>query len=235
MAGVAAGLLAAPLMGVPQAPPAFAECNPYRTDNYETHYWAGTQRLSMPTAPRAVRANIEVKDTWVETQDFRFAVGYVMLRQNLASGGYAQVGWWEYDNQERHTFVQQTRSGGGFDNWFHPKHDPGEAPFYAVWQDPANDDYVYFVNGVEQERRPRDFFPQGASIVAEINSLATQMPGTLPAPQYVVNEHFNDADMYINGAYQDFNGSEYNTNTSLFGMKKINGRHYDVWDKLDCS
>lgn len=222
IAGLTAGLLAAPLAGHLLTTPAFAaECRPTRDPDGIT-YRNGTRRRDL--YPTAVRANIRVKDTWV--YDNTFAQSYV----GFFNGDFserASVGWIEFDSQHYHTQVRWTEPGGNMYTTFPPEPLESE-PRYAVWESFTTNEYVFYVKGVEIDRKP--LFASTADearIYSATSTAATQMPGT-PSTK----EHMKNSELRIGtGSLENFNGEEVNSKPAWFGMEKVNGRHYDVWDK----
>lgn len=188
-AAVAAALaLIMVLPGSAQAAGGGDGCNPNRPNNFLTYYFSG-EYGSAPGTYRGIQAYIDQYSPWVYPVSGAtdFTSQWVMLT-NTSGTQWAQVGWWEGADGNRHTFAQFEDPGYTF--WS----DTDYAPFpinedinYKVTYDPSctdGDCFRFFSNGQQINHSHYDWAPNMQEDSSEIHTQASQMPGGYDNPSY---------------------------------------------------
>ena len=70
------------------------------------------------------------------------------------------------------------------------------------------------------------YLPTLAQISGQTEDRQAQMPGGF---QRVMN--VTDASYYVNGSWQAFAGSAFNSNSSIYGQSTVSSRFFEIWDR----
>lgn len=142
---------------------------------------------------------------------------------------WAQVGWWEYDEDERHTFGQWIGPNSAVHTMFYdPPKSVGTYTYYTVLYNPSSGVFTFQVNGNTVDTFTAGFDPKDAQTGSEIKTLASQMPGG-----YNSHAVYTDNQVYMNGSWQAFNGVT-NYNSTYFGLSQPSTSEIQTWDQA-CS
>jgi hypothetical protein len=218
-------------------------CNPGRSNDFETHRWVGWKwGMSNGDKVGGVYSNIWNYSPWVYPVVNNFSTSWALLTYEHAvnrDADWAQAGWLEFRNGERHTFFQTHAVGQSPLTYF-------DAPTYPVntyvYYDTLEDYYPGYISfrvaGVNFEKIPDWFWPTEAQVSGETLSLADQMPGGYhSAGTY---EDLFDSSYYLNFAWHGFlpGAQIFNMNqgggdeSSHFGhTNPASGNNLSIWDK----
>jgi len=199
--------------------PALAKCQPNRTNNGQT-YWDGWLRGAGTVG--GIYSSILNYSPWV--QPGSQVTAWTML--NNGGSWWAQVGWWESPYGVRYTFVQWTPSAGQFQTHFWTPAQPvGQSTYYTTLWNYTPGKFTFQVASSTIDTETAAFTPNDGQAFGEINTLASQMPGALYAP-----EDFSNTNWWVSG-WSAFNGSPYDSSTTYFNIAKYSSTHLQIGDK----
>lgn len=202
---------------------AVASCNPYRWNDGVT-YFDGWATPSEPSIVTVNTSNIfNYPNPYVYSGSGVFA--WVMLN---GPSSYAQVGW-VVDYNGRHTFTEWTGPyGSGFNFSISPQ-TPGITSWYEVYMG-SGTKYCFAVNGANVGCTiDLGWWPHYAQDLAEIHTLADQMPGGSS-----VQEIWSNAFIYYSGAQHNFNGNVSDLYNNYFHNQLVSQTQDKIYD-LACS
>lgn len=214
-----------------QSSPASAKCWPNRVNNQVGYHngwytWNGS-------AWGGIYGQIFEYSPWVQPDPLAqfWSSAWVMLNWPSGAGSWAQIGWVEFQGDDRRMFSQVLLvNGDGLTRYGDPQ-PLGTYPYYSVLYNNVPGYFTFFVNGFEivDWRHYSDFVPTYATISGEINTLATQMPGG-----YNTSEGFFDVNVWQGQwwPYDFFHPRVFpvNDNPSEFGQLAVSQTQAYIWD-----
>jgi hypothetical protein len=200
--------------------PAQAKCQPSGRGNDGSHYWTGSARYPNATVG-GVYSNILNYSPWVQPGYSDF--GYSMLR--TADGAkYAQVGWQEDAGGARYTFDEWTHDGTWSRDHKSAYATNSHTYYTTLWGNTPGY-FTFQTAGSTWETKPAQFTPNGAEIMGEVQTSASQMPG-----ESGNHEDFTAMNIFI-GSWQAFSGDDYNSSTSWYSTSVLSTSQHQAWDK----
>jgi hypothetical protein len=146
---------------------------------------------------------------------------------------YAQIGWEEQPGGVRCDFYEYAVAGiRRAGACWTPGEPVGSVHQYQVLYNNTPGEFTYFRDGTQYASTSADFTPNDGVIAGEIQTLASQMPGSV-----TVNESFQTSYYWAGGAWNAFNGAPYlqpknDANAQkYFGYVNSNWYESQIWDK----
>jgi hypothetical protein len=215
---------------------------PRSPSNYPYNYWDGW-KYNLNQIIGGAFANIWNYSPWVYPTNGDFASAWSLLTYDHGYGGddgYAQVGWIEYKNGERHTFEEAHDSGGGI--WYvtsdFPTYAVNTYTYYDTLYNSTTGVISFRVNGTNGAHTwvSQTWIPGEAQVSAESADWATQMPGGYSSSYY--HEDLFDSEYYL-GGWKHFPsnapiftaGKNGEDESSQFGHTTPTSNNLSVWDK----
>lgn len=148
-----------------------------------------------------------------------------MVWNNNQLNTYAQVGWIEVPNGNRHTFRE---SSGGFsaDYSWAPMTVNTFSNYTVQYNDPSSGWISYYIDSVLRYSEYNPFAPNTGQVAGETHMAADQMPGGTSSKMYFGNVH-----IYYFGTWHDFAGTGFNDPSNWYGLNGISTTDFQIWDK----
>lgn len=170
---------------------------------------------------------------WVQSGYATVAWTMVDHNQTAANCDLAQVGWYEGAGGDRHTFIEWNGDPPSCTEVLDKNYDPysiGDNIVYQVLYDNTPGEFTFWSNGVAIGEQSANWSnaPDDAQQFGEIKTLASQMPGGSNSDAH---EDISDAHIYYSGGWNNMNGTDYNANTTDFGIYRSDNTDINIWDK----
>ena len=211
-------------------------CNPNRTNNFLTRYFAGADSMNTSGAPGGVYASIKSYSPFVAGTGQGAPVSdgsaeYVMLD---GADGYLQIGWIEFSGSVRNTFYEYTQ-GSNFTNQYSTAFPINSTHRYTILYQPGNSQpFVVEVDGGPYAYLPKYFTPGDAQIFAEIHTAASQMPGGTADNHVLPTAGSSSSWQNFDGTTATYTGSGTNPAPSWVKMSPASGttgvNTWRTWD-----
>ncbi len=204
-----------------------AKCWPQRTpDSTPVSRFDG--RLRLDVTPTGVRSYILNYSPWVWFGSNVSA--WVMLQGPAPEGQWAQVGWIEWQGDERATVAQYTpiNADSGYVTAYFPAQPLGSSTEYRVLF--RTNDFQFFYNDVSLGYGAASWRPNVAFIAGETQTLASQMPG---GSNSSYSEWFSLSQVEYGGwgGWYYFAGQRFPQDTRYFDQQIYNSWTQRIWDK----
>lgn len=219
-------------------------CDPGRSSNYLTYYFAGADANNAATSFGGIYGTIDNYSPYVKSSSSEdFTSQWVMLAYSGTK--WAQVGWTEYPGSQRNTFVEFQDPGvSGWDNYFPPYAINSSIKYQVTYQPtcPSDTCFSFFANNTSPQLAGTKYnwTPNDAESFAETHDQASQVPGGYFNPSSASDLH-----VYYNagssGSWNNMDGHDYTetnhggpgtgpswdnvSNNGLYGNTS-----YDTWD-----
>jgi hypothetical protein len=214
-------ILAGSLLSI--ANPAWASCNPGRTDD-GIYYYDGDEWAPSGPGLNGVQSNIWNYNPY--TAVGANALDFVMLQ---LSNNWAQIGRRTEHSSGEFTFYQWTTSPG---NWLNINVAAQPVSTFTNYKVDlgSGGNFNFYVDGTKIDGKTASFTPIQFVVEGEIHSLATQMPGAAQ------NTESNWAQKYRENDANDtwYDVTSYNTINSRptsFANVPLGSSNFDIYDK----
>ena len=176
-----------------------------------------------------VVANILETSPYVApTNGTESVTAWVMLENDSLPQLWSQVGWWKYATGARYSFSEWTyNTQGQTTDQLHPSWPVGNWTLYEVFWNPNRPGIEHYINGSLATFHGRVFTMRRADIYGETHNVRSQMPGAISAPERFADSHVAN----LSGTIYPLNGTQDNSNSSIYGYLRINDKVIHIWDK----
>src|SRR3990172_2336976 len=202
-----------------KCPPSLVD--PDRIDDGDTYH---DGRFRHPaTAPTGVSSYILNYSPWVWFDSA--VVAWPMLNRGVTKWG--QIGWLEWEGDERATFVQYTPVDmfqGAVTAYF-PARSLGVSSEYKVLK--RGNAFQFYADGISYGAGAVNWTPDSAQLGGEIKTFSSQMPGGSTSGY---SEWFSLSRIELGvDAWYDFGGASFPGINWAFGIQRLSSSQFRIW------